>query len=173
MKADFVPISKMLGEGQFVIPKYQRAFDWKKKDVAALWGDAVNRETAGHFIGAVLVHRYGNKKFFLVDGQQRLTTIAMGLCAVRDRLAAEGLAAEADELHEAHIRVKEVFEVADYRLKAGSDTGFFCLRIQQRNPDTSLKPAGARQENLLRAALQLRALVDAKCDATDPVPTPE
>ena len=77
---------------RFVIPVYQRNYDWKIENCKQLYDDLVkiivnNRMT--HFFGS-LVSVYTltrrNTEFLIIDGQQRLTTISLLLLAMYDLL---------------------------------------------------------------------------------------
>ena len=69
---------------QFVIPVYQRNYDWSTNECQKLLQDtiAVSREQTGsHFIGSIVFIHEGAystrevKELVIIDGQQRLTTI--------------------------------------------------------------------------------------------------
>jgi uncharacterized protein with ParB-like and HNH nuclease domain len=95
LDADDYDISEVLeGSHQIEVPDYQREYAWGTDQWSELWDDiyALTRDRNNHFIGSIVVieRRDGNiKKFELVDGQQRLTTISIILCAIRDRFEQE------------------------------------------------------------------------------------
>lgn len=74
----------------FSIPFFQRPYKWKSARIKQLQNDIlalVEESTDFHFLGAVIVHgRRTNPSdpdvFDVIDGQQRLTTIYLLLCAV-------------------------------------------------------------------------------------------
>ena len=77
---------------RFVIPVYQRNYDWRQENCKQLFDDLVktiktNRDT--HFFGSI-VSVYSpsgsTMEFLIVDGQQRLTTISILLLAVYNLL---------------------------------------------------------------------------------------
>jgi uncharacterized protein with ParB-like and HNH nuclease domain len=86
------------GFKQNLIPLFQRPYTWGERQWHTLWEDIVafyGRESADpkstHFMGAVVTMParsvpVGVSKFLVIDGQQRLTTIATLLCAIRDGL---------------------------------------------------------------------------------------
>jgi uncharacterized protein with ParB-like and HNH nuclease domain len=92
------------GSKQYRVPLYQRTYSWGDKQLSRLWADveklAEDRQhdpTATYFIGSVVlapspgIGPVGVQEFLVVDGQQRLTTLTLLLCAIRDhRQATEG-----------------------------------------------------------------------------------
>lgn len=86
MKANELPITNFLQvpNVQFVIPVYQRNYDWTNIECKELINDVIavekyNRGT--HFIGSIVFIHEGTystsevKELVIIDGQQRLTTI--------------------------------------------------------------------------------------------------
>ncbi len=77
---------------RFVIPSYQRRYSWGGEQIEDLWNDVQNIEdkTQDHFFGTVVFMSrstaQGATKYDIVDGQQRITTISILLCAIRDHL---------------------------------------------------------------------------------------
>lgn len=72
---------------RFVIPVYQRNYDWKKENCKQLYDDLVTvikAERPSHFFGSLVsVHNDGAyNEFLVIDGQQRLTTISLLLLAM-------------------------------------------------------------------------------------------
>lgn len=91
LSADDLVISEVLeGTKQIQVPDYQREYSWGKDQWSELWDDvyALTRERDNHFLGSIVVIEKNSgemKTLELVDGQQRLTTISIFLCAMRDR----------------------------------------------------------------------------------------
>ncbi|GAA8850043.1 DUF262 and DUF1524 domain-containing protein [Helicobacter pylori] len=95
MKADVTTLLKFIEDNQknqLVIPIYQRVYSWEKEQCKQLWDDIIkiggNDKMDRHFIGFILYMLDGIKHsknlLFIVDGQQRLTTITLLLIALRD-----------------------------------------------------------------------------------------
>lgn len=64
----------------FEIPKYQRGYAWEKKNIRELFEDIQEaiEVKASHYIGTIVLSRTDkNDVFYVVDGQQRITTITM------------------------------------------------------------------------------------------------
>jgi len=75
---------------QYRVPRYQRDYAWTKDQVEQLWSDLASAFHASqdYFLGSIVVMTEGDgseqKVFSIVDGQQRLTTVTILLCAIRD-----------------------------------------------------------------------------------------
>lgn len=72
---------------RFVIPVYQRNYDWKTENCKQLYNDLVKVVRKGrksHFFGSIVsVHNEDEfNEFLVIDGQQRLTTISLLLLAM-------------------------------------------------------------------------------------------
>ena len=57
----------------FEIPKYQRAYSWEKDQWMQFLDDLKDAES-GYYLGHFLFESDGDSKYFIIDGQQRLTT---------------------------------------------------------------------------------------------------
>lgn len=77
---------------RFVIPVYQRNYDWKTENCKQLYDDLLTiaqRHHKSHFFGSI-VSVYNpdgpNDEFLVIDGQQRLTTVSLLLLAIYNLL---------------------------------------------------------------------------------------
>jgi uncharacterized protein with ParB-like and HNH nuclease domain len=88
------------GFKQNLVPLFQRPYTWSEKQWCTLWDDVMVfypsgvKDDATHFMGAVVTMParsvpVGVSKYLIIDGQQRLTTISLLMCAVRDALPAD------------------------------------------------------------------------------------
>jgi len=71
----------------FVIPVYQRNYDWKREQCKQLFDDLIDISTTGrtHFLGSIvsIYHDDGeDREYLIIDGQQRLTTLSLLLLAI-------------------------------------------------------------------------------------------
>lgn len=70
----------------FIIPKYQRGYAWEKQNIRELFDDINESIESGsnHYIGTIVLSKVKNEdeSFFIVDGQQRITTISLIICAL-------------------------------------------------------------------------------------------
>lgn len=79
----------------YSVPDFQREYVWERREVEKLLQDVLDefydeegaliRDTE-YFLGSVVVCNDPNGTYALIDGQQRMTTIYLLLCAVRDLL---------------------------------------------------------------------------------------
>lgn len=87
-------IEEAFKECFYVVPDYQREYVWTEKEVRQLLDDINEQVDAGrareYFIGTVLVSPASRKgEYEVIDGQQRLTTVFLLLCALRYRFAGQ------------------------------------------------------------------------------------
>jgi len=88
---------------RFIIPVYQRNYDWKKDNCKQLFDDLVSvikEDKSSHFFGSIVSYAHSKDEVVLIDGQQRITTISLiiiaminaikkGLCVPEDNRLAE------------------------------------------------------------------------------------
>ena len=75
---------KEVFDQRFIIPVYQRHYQWRADQCQQLWEDIMasfEREDKNYFIGSLVVYEKGRKILNVVDGQQRLTTMLLLLKA--------------------------------------------------------------------------------------------
>ena len=85
-------LNELFSEGQrYQIPRFQRYYAWRKKNWKQLWLDIHNKLSANkkpHFMGVIITAggaaKLVNARHNVIDGQQRLTTLSVFLCAMRD-----------------------------------------------------------------------------------------
>lgn len=102
MEARPCPISEFLnGTKQMLVPLFQRPYEWHDREWGALWDDLLEQYErsdedifATHFTGAIVTAParsvpIGVSKYLVIDGQQRLTTVTIIICAIRSMLQKE------------------------------------------------------------------------------------
>lgn len=72
---------------RFIIPVYQRNYDWRIENCKQLYDDLiaiVRKGRSSHFFGSIVsVHSDGEfNEYLIIDGQQRLTTISLLMLAM-------------------------------------------------------------------------------------------
>jgi len=78
------------GSNTVIVPDYQRNFAWQAMQIDSFLSDllqAVELEDSHFFGPIVLLKPHTESVGQLIDGQQRVTTAAMFLCILRDRIA--------------------------------------------------------------------------------------
>lgn len=109
MKANELPIINFLQAPnvQFVIPVYQRNYDWTNNECKELINDIISVEQYSrgtHFIGSIVFIHEGAystsevKELVIIDGQQRLTTINIIYVALYRYAKENGLQNDSDRL---------------------------------------------------------------------------
>lgn len=97
MHADAVPLQKILNSNlQMIIPIFQRQYSWEREQVATLWEDIIKlyksmdkNGTSTHFLGPIVKVEVSHstvdtRKFYLIDGQQRIITLMVLLSCIRN-----------------------------------------------------------------------------------------
>ena len=94
MDASDLKLLDVLGSKiQFQVPIYQRRYEWGKKECERLWDDLLrvgkDEDTESYFLGSIVCMRInpytpplGMQEYLLIDGQQRLATLALLIAAL-------------------------------------------------------------------------------------------
>ncbi|MGG1940403.1 DUF262 and DUF1524 domain-containing protein [Paenibacillus polymyxa] len=101
MKAVETNLLKFLqGTKQFIIPIYQRKYSWTINQCRQLWSDilraADDEKIKGHFVGSIVYIERGLyqissvPQLLVIDGQQRMTTLTLFLCALGKAIEESG-----------------------------------------------------------------------------------
>lgn len=134
------------GEKQFRVPIWQRQYTWGESQHKQLWWDLTEQydrafvggggaAVAGHFLGSFVLSPVdpsasGMQTFLVIDGQQRLTTLMLVLCALRDSVADDVQAA--DRLDKLYLINEFQQPAGRYRLQpTEEDRGAFQARIDR------------------------------------------
>lgn len=150
---------------RYVVPPYQRRYSWEIAHVEELARDVqLIKSGDSHLLGTIVCltgpHTSGINDLELVDGQQRVTTIAILLICIKERLNALGLHAEATAIesliHAAAHDVKPTLKIALDSLDASEFT-------RQASGATLEKP---RNPRLAAAFGHLRKLASGMSEPT-------
>ena len=90
------------GSKQFVIPIYQRTYEWKREQCVQFWEDILsiggNSKPKPHFFGSIVYmdpkepQNIGDvREIFVIDGQQRLATLSLLISALSRVLQEQGV----------------------------------------------------------------------------------
>ena len=98
MKATETTILKFIGgeDKIFIIPPFQRNYAWTTEECEELFDDILTavKNNKNHYLGNIIYYEGENdgasfSENILIDGQQRVTTILILLCAIRDVISDE------------------------------------------------------------------------------------
>jgi len=112
-KLSFSEIVRIEGNVEhYHVPKYQREYVWSKTEWETLMND-IDENSPDYFIGSIIVvsnhdDRPGAEKVYeVVDGQQRLTTLTILLCAIYKKLIdLRTQSIEMDEYEKEDLQIK-------------------------------------------------------------------
>ena len=91
---------------RYVIPVYQRKYDWRQENCRQLYEDlkkVIQNGRSSHFFGSIVssVVPNGSKiEYHIIDGQQRLTTVSLLLLAICNLIASGKLTSKEARLDE-------------------------------------------------------------------------
>ena len=134
MDGSLVSLNGLLtGNQVFDIPVYQRGYAWERKNLEDLWEDLYYLEPSKkHYFGTVLLKDSGKtaqtalatlKRFDVIDGQQRLTTVLILLREIISQLkevSANELRGDVDALERSYLK-----DGGHYKLNPLGDDGEF------------------------------------------------
>lgn len=93
MQAGETTLNKLLNTSrQFIVPIFQRNYSWQVEQQLQLWTDILRAsnfsEKQNHFIGSIVYIDMGTpagrpQQLLLIDGQQRIATVSILLCALK------------------------------------------------------------------------------------------
>ena len=146
------------------VPKYQRNFAWDDEHVVDLLDDlagAIAKDEPRHFVGSVVLTRLGQEDLEIVDGQQRLATAFMILCAIRDYFndnndPTRASAVAAKYIYTSDLKSKSM--LSRLMLNA-TDNPFFQFHVVDR-PTTPVAPIKASTESHRKIAEAFKRVSD-------------
>lgn len=64
---------------RFIVPKFQRDYSWDTEQWDDLWQDIITMQNDHdeHYMGYLVLQTSDEKTFYIIDGQQRFTTIIL------------------------------------------------------------------------------------------------
>jgi hypothetical protein len=157
-------LRQILAGSYFYVPRYQRPYSWTRENVEDLWSDAIdNNERGDYFIGSMVVHLKpgSDDTTAVIDGQQRLTTLLMILCAVREAADEQGLEKLANGTHNV-VERRDEDDNPRFVLLAETSRNFLDDHVLARGQGQLGGPEGAEQEAIVDAYQRIRAFIDDK-----------
>jgi len=111
IRADDLSVSSLFNRNDLVfnVPVYQRPYSWGQQQWEDLWDDVLESYDDGvHFIGSVVAINQGAvakgfNSLEIVDGQQRLTTLSIVFCALRDYYKSIGENDAAESINRSYL----------------------------------------------------------------------
>lgn len=140
-------ISDILNGGYYKIPRFQRPYSWQREQIDEFWNDTVAVKQADYFIGSTVVFDLQDGTFGIVDGQQRLTTITMLLCSIRNALDVLGYRELAEGIHNV-IEKRDINNNLQYILQTETSYPYLQEHIQKYGNPSSEGKGGLEEENL-------------------------
>ncbi len=121
-----------VNDQRFIIPIYQRNYDWSIENCAQLYDDLVKiikLKRDSHFFGSIVGKnssdgRHGN--YLIIDGQQRLTTVSLLLLALNKLLNHQILSSDDETIQ---LKIFEEFLVNRFQNK----DSWFKLRLNKND----------------------------------------
>jgi Protein of unknown function DUF262/Protein of unknown function (DUF1524) len=127
-------VRQVLESGVYIVPRFQRPFSWDRSNIEEFWNDATSDVKNDYFIGAFVTYNISSSVYGVVDGQQRLTTITIALCAIRDKYQEIGEAAAAKGVHRL-IETRDLNNESQFVLGTESSYPFLQAKIQSFNKE--------------------------------------
>lgn len=130
---------------RYVIPVYQRKYDWKEENCRQLYEDLkkiVSDKRDSHFFGSIVSSVIGNgatTEYHIIDRQQRLTTVTLLLLAIRNLIQQKKITAEEPQLDE---QINERFLIS----KWAKEDDRIKLRPVKSDRDALLKLFGDEED---------------------------
>lgn len=105
-------------KNRFIIPVYQRNYDWNEKQCRQLFNDLtqiITENRKNHFFGSIVSTRASNTAktdYLIIDGQQRITTISLLFMAMVNLLKNNIISSENETLIK---EIEETFLIDKFR----------------------------------------------------------
>ena len=108
--SQFITLNTIIGNGKsYQVPIYQRDYSWDKDDWEDLWNDIEEIPSdKTHYLGYLVLQpiKDGEESFWIIDGQQRLTTLsilALAITALLDKWTKENV-----DINDNKIRLEKI-----------------------------------------------------------------
>ena len=147
-------LENVLKKGQFIIPEYQREYDWTDENLDEFLGDIKDTEEENYFIGHMVCEgNFNGSKFKVIDGQQRITTITIMLSVLRDIFFEKGLQNLSNGLHDNYIFAKDKdyneYVILDNQMPYPILQSYVQSKVNDKNKE--LKPEKSGEKKIIKA----------------------
>ncbi len=145
-------VKNLLEKAFYKIPRFQRPYSWDRENVEDFWNDTVVAADPDYFIGSFVLYRSKSDPdlLFIVDGQQRLTTITLLLSATRDAFQELGFTHLANSVQKL-IEREDINSELRFVLDSETQYPYLQEQIQKHGAKESAKPVGSDQQALKAA----------------------
>ena len=151
-----------LSRGYYDIPRFQRPFAWDPENIDDFLEDVIERGGEDYFIGSMVIYD-ADRTFAVVNGQQRLTTITLMMCALRDTF---------DDLddHDSAVGLQGLIERKDLKaqarmvLRTPSGYPYFQDVIQRHGEPSGDHEIGPDERRLIEAFTRIRRYIKGSVD---------
>lgn len=157
----------------FAVPEHQRNFSWGPEEVEQYLSDISNALTTNavdYFIGLIVIQGQLGNAWQILDGQQRLSTTIMVYSAIREWLKSRDYTADAVQIENEFIGVRQLGGKYMPRLQLNKDNSeiferFVVYGAARSEFERELRTLPRRSSNrlLLEAALLCRDWVEKYC----------
>lgn len=145
-------LKTLLESGFYKIPRFQRPYSWDQENVEDFWQDTVVAEDKDYFIGSFVFWKDSKTDdlFYVVDGQQRLTTVTILFSALRNLFDSENQNTLALGMHKL-IERKDINNESLFVLR--SDTSYpYLQEFIQKHGKPEVEPEIGSEEIALKKA---------------------
>jgi len=149
---------KTVGEvlkNYYKIPRFQRPYSWGKEEIELFYEDIFNSDE-NYFIGHMVTYQISDDIKGVIDGQQRLTTITLILCAIRNQFIDLGENTLVDGIQN-YIQSKNRDGVLQNSLISESSSPFIKQAFQDTPKEVNVAfeiNAATEEEKALKAAFK-------------------
>jgi uncharacterized protein with ParB-like and HNH nuclease domain len=144
MKTELLTVSRIFTESLYRIPDYQRGYSWEEEQLSDFWLDIEQlNEESKHYMGVLTLEEVAEKKwntwdddiwiikpknykpFYIVDGQQRLTTVVILL---------ESIIETAKTQHINYTEIETIRKKYIFDSKPENHSGSYIFGYEKDNP---------------------------------------
>lgn len=150
MNEQLKSLTKLFSDVLFRIPDFQRGYAWSKKEIEEFWNDLIRLKVGkNHYVGVLTLEPVKQEKsdlwlddqwliksknytpYYVVDGQQRLTTSIILITAIIDVMRQKNI----DKLN--YSTAEKIIEKFIYEEKDSSSNKTFLFCYEKDNPSFS------------------------------------
>jgi len=143
-------VDELLKGNTFIIPRFQRPYSWEPEQINQFYSDITDNLSESYFIGSMVVYKNDRTSVKVVDGQQRLTTITILLCAIREGFKLVDRKDLADGL-QAYIEQRNRENKTEYVLQTETSFPYLQEEVLKNGPAEAPYEAGREEEAIDRA----------------------